>query len=261
MIQPHSSHPTHGTGPSPGGGQLPFLATKILPARFGGLVARPRLLAILSDLPAKRLGVIKAPAGFGKSSLAATWAETLEQDGQCRCVADDRSGRRRGHAVSVLRFPGPASRLPGRRRRRDRADPREQFDRPNGDPVEPDQRSGGDGGRRLPVSRGLSLGQRFSHPSDRRVFFEARTVPLSRGADDAYRTSPAARDLASPEPADRDRCRSPAVRHAGDTGVSGRHQTRSAGIPRRATLAAQDRRLAGRVCGSFHPCLRSLDPA
>ncbi|MET3965279.1 LuxR C-terminal-related transcriptional regulator [Bradyrhizobium sp. S3.9.1] len=81
MIQPHSSHPAHGTGTLPGGRHLPFLATKILPARFGGLVARPRLLAILSDLPAKRLGVIKAPAGFGKSSLAATWAEVLEQDG------------------------------------------------------------------------------------------------------------------------------------------------------------------------------------
>jgi len=81
LIQPHSSHPAHGTGTLPGGRHLPFLATKILPARFGGLVARPRLLAILSDLPAKRLGVIKAPAGFGKSSLAATWAEMLEQDG------------------------------------------------------------------------------------------------------------------------------------------------------------------------------------
>ncbi|WP_213740062.1 LuxR C-terminal-related transcriptional regulator [Bradyrhizobium sp. dw_411] len=44
-------------------------------------MARPRLLAILSELPAKRLGVIKAPAGFGKSSLAAAWAEQLEQDG------------------------------------------------------------------------------------------------------------------------------------------------------------------------------------
>ena len=67
----------------PGGGQLPFLATKIVPARFRGLVARPRLLAILSELPAKRLGVIKAPAGFGKSSLAAAWAEKLEQNGNC----------------------------------------------------------------------------------------------------------------------------------------------------------------------------------
>jgi LuxR family maltose regulon positive regulatory protein len=62
---------------------VPFLATKIVPARFRGLVARPRLLAILSELPAKRLGVIKAPAGFGKSSLAAAWAEKLEQSGNC----------------------------------------------------------------------------------------------------------------------------------------------------------------------------------
>ncbi|MEA2910119.1 MAG: hypothetical protein QOJ15_2200, partial [Bradyrhizobium sp.] len=67
----------------PAGGQLPFLATKILPARFGGLVARPRLFTILSELPAKRLAVIKAPAGFGKTSLAAAWAAKLEQSGNC----------------------------------------------------------------------------------------------------------------------------------------------------------------------------------
>ena len=66
-----------------GKGRLPFLATKIVPARFGGLVARARLLAILSELPNKRLGVIKAPAGFGKSSLAAALAEKLEQSGNC----------------------------------------------------------------------------------------------------------------------------------------------------------------------------------
>jgi LuxR family maltose regulon positive regulatory protein len=71
----------YGTGSSPGGGQLPFLATKIVPPRFRGLVARPRLVAVLSELPAKRLGIIKAPAGFGKSSLAASWAEELEQNG------------------------------------------------------------------------------------------------------------------------------------------------------------------------------------
>jgi LuxR family transcriptional regulator, maltose regulon positive regulatory protein len=83
LIQRRSSHLTYGRGASPGGGQLPFLATKIMPARFRGLIARPRLLAILSELPAKRLGVIKAPAGFGKSSLAAAWAEKLEQSGNC----------------------------------------------------------------------------------------------------------------------------------------------------------------------------------
>jgi ATP/maltotriose-dependent transcriptional regulator MalT len=78
LIRPRSSH---GTGTLSGKGRLPFLATKIVPARFGGLVARARLLAILSELPSKRLGVIKAPAGFGKSSLAAALAEKLEQSG------------------------------------------------------------------------------------------------------------------------------------------------------------------------------------
>src|ERR1700686_1163184 len=81
FIQPRSSNLAIGMGSLPARGQLPFLATKILPARFSGLVARPRLVAILSELPAKRLAVIKAPAGFGKSSLAATWAEKLEQSG------------------------------------------------------------------------------------------------------------------------------------------------------------------------------------
>jgi LuxR family transcriptional regulator, maltose regulon positive regulatory protein len=81
LIQPRSGHLTDGTGTSPGRGQLPFLTTKIVPARFTGLVARPRLLATLSELPARRLGVIKAPAGFGKSGLASAWAEKLEQSG------------------------------------------------------------------------------------------------------------------------------------------------------------------------------------
>src|ERR1700727_1991077 len=83
LVQPHSSNLAIGTGTLPAGGQLPFLATKILPARFGGLVARPRLIAILSELPAKRLAVIKAAAGFGKTSLTAAWAEKLEQSGHC----------------------------------------------------------------------------------------------------------------------------------------------------------------------------------
>jgi LuxR family maltose regulon positive regulatory protein len=83
LIQPRSSHLAFGTGTLSGKGELPFLATKIVPARFRGLVARPRLLAILPELLDKRLGVIKAPAGFGKSSLAAAWAEKLEQSGDC----------------------------------------------------------------------------------------------------------------------------------------------------------------------------------
>src|ERR1700737_4522085 len=81
LIQPRSSDLAIGMGTLPARGQLPFLATKILPARFGGLVARPRLVAILAELPAKRLAVIKAPAGFGKTSLTAAWAEKLEKSG------------------------------------------------------------------------------------------------------------------------------------------------------------------------------------
>src|SRR3984885_6012911 len=83
LIEPSSNHNAIGAGIGAfaGEGRLPFLATKIVPARPGGLVARPRLLAMLSGLPAKQLGGIKAPAGFGKTSIAATWAEQLEQNG------------------------------------------------------------------------------------------------------------------------------------------------------------------------------------
>jgi LuxR family transcriptional regulator, maltose regulon positive regulatory protein len=64
-----------------GGKQLQFLATKVVPPRCHGLIDRPRLLAMASQLPAKRLTVIKAPAGFGKTSLAASWSAWLEQRG------------------------------------------------------------------------------------------------------------------------------------------------------------------------------------
>jgi len=62
-----------------GGKQVPFLATKVVAPRRPGLIDRPRLLEIASRLPAKRLALIKAPAGFGKTSLAATWCEWLRQ--------------------------------------------------------------------------------------------------------------------------------------------------------------------------------------
>src|SRR3981189_385407 len=81
LIRPRPNNLAIGTASLPARGQLPFLATKILPARFGGLVARPRLAALLSDISAKRRGGIKAAAGFGKGSLAAICAEKLEQSG------------------------------------------------------------------------------------------------------------------------------------------------------------------------------------
>jgi LuxR family maltose regulon positive regulatory protein len=65
----------------PLGKQLRFLSTKVVPPRSLGLIDRPRLLDVVSELPTKRLAVIMAPAGFGKTSLAAAWAEQLRQRG------------------------------------------------------------------------------------------------------------------------------------------------------------------------------------
>jgi LuxR family maltose regulon positive regulatory protein len=66
---------------SPGEKQLYFLATKVVAPRCQGLIERPRLLDATSQLSAKQLAVLKAPAGFGKTSLAATWSERIRQSG------------------------------------------------------------------------------------------------------------------------------------------------------------------------------------
>jgi len=57
------------------------IATKVLPPRSAGLIQRPRLLDLVTHVQAKRLSVIKAPAGFGKTSLAVAWADRLSQSG------------------------------------------------------------------------------------------------------------------------------------------------------------------------------------
>jgi len=62
------------------GAPLPILVTKIQPpGRSSGLLDRPRLLALLPLLRSKQLTVIKAPAGFGKTSVAVAWAERLRE--------------------------------------------------------------------------------------------------------------------------------------------------------------------------------------
>ena len=57
------------------------IATKVLPPRLVGLIERPRLLELVTQVQTKRLSVIKAPAGFGKTSLAVEWANRLSQSG------------------------------------------------------------------------------------------------------------------------------------------------------------------------------------
>jgi LuxR family transcriptional regulator, maltose regulon positive regulatory protein len=84
LVDPHSMDTVTGMPPPKGrilsGKQI--LATKIVPPRSQGLIERPRLLGKTSQLAEKRLAVVKAPAGFGKTSLAVTWVEALQQSGK-----------------------------------------------------------------------------------------------------------------------------------------------------------------------------------
>lgn len=54
----------------------PLLATKLMPPRRGrGTLPRPRLEQLIDRIAECSLTVLKAPPGFGKSTLASTWAE------------------------------------------------------------------------------------------------------------------------------------------------------------------------------------------
>ncbi|MFE9322613.1 protein kinase [Nocardia sp. NPDC052278] len=76
---PYSAGPTPNRG---GSGMPPVISTKFRPpTATGALVERPRLLQMLRDGGGRRLTVIRAPAGFGKSTLARQWREALEADG------------------------------------------------------------------------------------------------------------------------------------------------------------------------------------
>jgi LuxR family transcriptional regulator, maltose regulon positive regulatory protein len=75
------SGPPPGKGSMLGGTQQQFLATKVVPPRCPGLIERPRLVGATSQLSEKRLAVLKGPAGFGKTSLAVTWLQRLQQSG------------------------------------------------------------------------------------------------------------------------------------------------------------------------------------
>jgi serine/threonine-protein kinase PknK len=67
----------HSTIPVPPGASTRFRP----PTPPRPLVDRPRLLSILRNGVPRRLTVIHAPAGFGKSTIAAQWGRVLEADG------------------------------------------------------------------------------------------------------------------------------------------------------------------------------------
>ena len=59
-----------------------FIATKLTVPRLGrGMVDRPRLFQLVAMEPSPRLIVITAPAGFGKTSFAASWLARLRATG------------------------------------------------------------------------------------------------------------------------------------------------------------------------------------
>src|SRR4029079_2417309 len=62
------------------------VATKVIPPRCVGLIERPRLLELVTQGHMKPLSVIKAPAGFGKTSLAVAWADRLLRSGNSVAV-------------------------------------------------------------------------------------------------------------------------------------------------------------------------------
>jgi LuxR family maltose regulon positive regulatory protein len=57
------------------------IATKILLPRDTSLIDRPRLIELVVQSQERRLSLIKAPSGFGKTSLAIAWANRLAQIG------------------------------------------------------------------------------------------------------------------------------------------------------------------------------------
>jgi LuxR family maltose regulon positive regulatory protein len=60
-----------------------LLATKILTPKCGpGMIDRPRLLDVLTQVESKQVAVIKAGPGFGKTSLAVAWVEQLQKKGK-----------------------------------------------------------------------------------------------------------------------------------------------------------------------------------
>jgi LuxR family transcriptional regulator, maltose regulon positive regulatory protein len=93
----------------PSAGQSVLLATRFVPPRLpAGLIDRPRLASLAAQTEKKRLTVIKAPAGFGKTSLALTWLNLLAtRDARVAWLSlgaeDDEPARYFNHLAHALR--------------------------------------------------------------------------------------------------------------------------------------------------------------
>src|SRR5260370_18115359 len=69
-------------GEPSGSGPHLFLGRKVFRRHLPvDLIGRPRLIGLAKRAASKRLTVIKAPAGFGKTSLAVIWLDRLRANG------------------------------------------------------------------------------------------------------------------------------------------------------------------------------------
>ena len=60
-----------------------LLATKFfIPSSSHALIARPRLIELLNISVECSLTLVSAPAGFGKTTLLSTWAQSLPPEHQ-----------------------------------------------------------------------------------------------------------------------------------------------------------------------------------
>ena len=109
-----------------GGAAAGLVATKIDPPQpRAGMLSRPRLITRLGDQPTGRLTVVAAPAGWGKTSLRADWAEADGRPTKFAWVSLDADDNDEGlfwaYVVEALRAvrpdivsaPPDLSRLPG----------------------------------------------------------------------------------------------------------------------------------------------------
>ena len=91
----------------------PLLETKLYVPRWRpGLVSRPRLIERLNQGAQRKLTLVSAPAGFGKTTLLAEWLAATAASERRRGL-----GLARPEATTTPRSSGPTSSPPCRRSR------------------------------------------------------------------------------------------------------------------------------------------------
>lgn len=96
---------------------MPVLVTKLhAPSQRERLVPRPRLLEAFDGLlePGQRLGLVSAPAGFGKTTLVGHWSSSIANDAERQVSvawvsldeADNDLGRLMAHILTALQRAG-----------------------------------------------------------------------------------------------------------------------------------------------------------